>query len=121
MRKTLLLLLCMGVSAIVFAQTDTTLQHYTGKFKFPEGSVVNEVTISLDKGVLMAVSAMGSSELKKIEGDTFSIVSYNGTATFRRNEGKITGVEMIVGDIILEGTKSEEQHRSINMGEKMHL
>lgn len=92
----------------VNAQTDS-LQQYTGKYKFPDGSVVTEIIVTLDSTVLTANSAMGSTELKKIEGDVFEIVVYGGTATFKRNtENKISGVQILVGDINMEGTKTEE-------------
>lgn len=100
----------MGVISFltVNAQTDS-LQQYTGKYKFPDGSVVTEITVTLDAGVLTANSAMGSSELKRTDGDVFEIVAYGGTATFKRNaENKISGVQILVGDINLEGTKTEE-------------
>ena len=45
------------------AQTDS-LQQYTGKYKFPDGSPVAEITVSADNGALMASSAMGSTEFK---------------------------------------------------------
>ena len=85
-----------------------SLQEYTGKYKFPEGSIVTEITVVLDNGVLTGNSAMGSSELRKTEGDVFEVVAYGGTATFKRNaEKKITGVQFIVGDVNIEGTKTE--------------
>lgn len=92
----------------VNAQSDS-LQQYTGKYKFPDGSPVTEITVTLESEVLNANSAMGSSELKKTEGDVFEIVAYGGTATFKRNtDNKISGVQILVGDINMEGTKTEE-------------
>jgi len=86
-------------------QTDS-LKEYTGKYKFPEGSVVTEVNITIENGVLFAGSAMGSSELKKIEKDLFEVVAYAGKAIFKRNEeAKLIGVRIEVEDLILEGTK----------------
>ena len=86
--------------------TDSTLQEYTGKYKFPEGSVVTEVTVSIENGLLFAVSVMGSSELKRIEKDIFEVVAYAGKATFKRNEeAKLSGIRIEVEDLILEGTK----------------
>lgn len=107
MRKLMLSFFAISLTCIVAAQQDSTLQQYTGKYKFPEGSVVTEVTVALENGVLLANSPMGSSELKKTEADVFEIVAYGGTATFKRTEGKVSGVQMIVGDMILEGTKQE--------------
>lgn len=107
MRKLMLSFFAISLALLAAAQQDSTLQQYTGKYKFPEGSVVTEVTVALENGVLLANSPMGSSELKKTEADVFEIVAYGGTATFKRTEGKVSGVQMIVGDIILEGMKSE--------------
>lgn len=107
MRKLILSFFAISLTFLATAQQDTTLQQYTGKYKFPEGSVVTEVTVAIENGVLLANSPMGSSELKKTEADVFEIVAYGGTATFKRTEGKVSGVQMIVGDIILEGTKAE--------------
>ena len=92
---------------MVNAQADS-LRQYTGTYKFPDGSPVTEITVSLDSTVLTANSALGSSELKKTEGDVFEIVAYGGIATFKRNaENKISGVQILVGDLNMEGTKTE--------------
>lgn len=96
------------------AQTpQDTLQHYVGKYKFPDGSVVAEIKVSVENGTLMASSTQGNAELKKIETDVFEIVSFGGTATFKRNsDGKVITVQIIVGDINMEGTKTELSIRS---------
>jgi len=89
------------------AQTDS-LQQYIGKFKFPDGSPVTEITMTVENGLLMAGSAMGNTEFKPTgTADVFEVVAYSGTATFRRTEGKITGVQIVVGDVNIEGTKTE--------------
>lgn len=86
-----------------------SLKEYTGKYKFPDGSPVNEVTLTIENGVLFGSSAMGSSEFRRIEKDLFEVVAYSGTATFKRNEqSKVNGVKIEVEDLILEGTKSED-------------
>lgn len=91
----------------VNAQNDS-LKQYTGTYKFPDGSPVTEITVSLDSTGLYANSAMGSSELKRTEGDVFEIVAYAGTASFKRNaDNKISGVHILVGDLNMEGTKME--------------
>mgnify|MGYP003042712465 CR=1 FL=1 len=88
------------------APSTDSLQEYIGKYKFPEGSVVTEVTVTIENGILFAASVMGSSELRKIEKDIFEIVAYAGKATFKRNEeAKLNGVKIEVEDLILEGTK----------------
>lgn len=113
MKKIFLLLFAIATSfAALNAQQalslDSTLQEYTGKYKFPEGSVVTEVTVSIENGLLFATSVMGSSELKKIDKDIFEIVAYAGKATFKRNEeAKLNGVRIEVEDLVLEGTKED--------------
>lgn len=107
MKKMLLSLFVLCSFISVNAQTDS-LQQYTGKYKFPDGSPVTEITVSLDNGMLMASSAMGTTELKLTTTvDVFEIAAYGGTATFRRKEGKISGVQVTVGDINMEGEKTE--------------
>ncbi len=107
MKKLLLSLLVVISFLSVNAQQDTVLQKYTGKFKFPDGSPVTEINFTVENGVLMGGSAMGSSEFKKTDTEhVFEIVAYGGTATFKKNaEGKITNVQILVGDINMEGTK----------------
>jgi hypothetical protein len=53
---------------------------------------------------------MGNSELRKTETkDVFEIVSFAGTATFKRNaDGKVNGLQIQVEDVNMEGTKTEE-------------
>jgi hypothetical protein len=88
---------------------DTTLQEYAGKYKFPDGSVVTEVTVMYENGVLSANSSAGNSELRKIAVDTFEVVAFNGTANFRRGtDKKITGVQILVNETNLEGTREED-------------
>ena len=60
MRKFFLLLLTITSFTILNAQqtlpTDS-LQEYTGKYKFPEGSVVTEITVVLEKEYCLPVQA----------------------------------------------------------------
>jgi len=107
--KAILLALIVTLSFFAAnAQTDS-LQEYTGKYKFPDGSPVTEIGVVLENGVLTVTTAMGNSELKKTDTkDVFEIVAYSGTATFKRNaEGKITTLQIQVQDINMEGTKTE--------------
>ena len=107
MKKIILFVIITMGFLTVHAQNDS-LKQYTGTYKFPDGSPVTEITVSLDSSGLFANSAMGSSELKRTEGDVFEIVAYGGTATFKRNaENKIGGVHILVGDLNMEGTKTE--------------
>jgi len=119
MTKLLLLIFAMTGTFILSAQqtpkTDS-LKEYTGKYKFPEGSEVTEIKVVVDNGVLWAQSDKGNSELRRIEKDTFEVVAYTGTATFKRDDkGKINGLHIEVGDLIMDGTKSEEDNlRALN-------
>ena len=107
MKKIFLSLFILFGFLTVNAQTDS-LQQYTGKYKFPDGSPVTEITLAIDNDALMASSAMGSTEFRKTSTvDVFEVVAYGGTATFKRTEGKVTGVQILVGDVNIEGTKSE--------------
>jgi hypothetical protein len=108
MKKIFLSLFVMFAFVAVNAQTDTTLQQYTGKFKFPEGSPVIEIVFKVENGALMASSAMGTTEFKQTSTvDVFEIPAYSGTATFKRTEGKITSVLIQAGDVNMEGTKTD--------------
>jgi len=117
-RILLFLLVCLYASA-AGAQTPApsgdSLKIYTGKYKFPEGSAVAEVRITITNGALYADSDIGSSELKHSSGDVFDLLAYDGTATFKRNsEGKVNGVRIEVGDILLEGPKAEDAISALN-------
>lgn len=118
MRKFFLLLFAMTGFVMLNAQEapkEDSLQEYTGKYKFPEGSVVTEITVVIENGALYATSMMGNSELKKIEKDIFEVVAYAGKATFKRNEAaKLNGVKIEVEDLILEGTKEESSSQALN-------
>jgi hypothetical protein len=108
MKKLVLsLVVCFGFLA-VNAQTDS-LQQYTGKYKFPDGSAVSEINVTLENGVLSATSAIGNAQLKKTDTkDVFDIVEYSGTATFKRgDDGKVKTMRVQVQDIDMEGTKQE--------------
>lgn len=101
--------LCFIVFGFITANAQTdSLQQYVGKFKFPDGSPVAEVTLAVENGMLMGSSALGTSEFKQTTtADVFEIVAYGGTATFRRKEGKVISVQILVGDVNIEGTKDE--------------
>ncbi len=112
MRKFLLFFFAVSSSFILYAQQTPqadSLKEYTGKYTFPEGSEVTVVKVVIENGVLWANSDQGNSELKKIEKDVFEVVAYTGVATFKRDEaGKINGIHIEVGDMILDGKKAEE-------------
>ena len=112
MRKFLLFFVALGSCFILSAQqtpqTDS-LKEYTGKYKFPEGSEVTEIKVGIENNILWTYSDKGSSELKRIEKDMFEVVQYTGTATFERDEnGKVIGLHIEVGNLIMDGKKSDE-------------
>lgn len=92
--------------ALAGAQADTSLHEYKGVYKFPEGSATPSVEISIQNGSLYANSSIGSATLTRIAKDTFSIPEHNGMAYFSRNgDGKVKGIRVEVGDLLLEGDK----------------
>ena len=109
MKQFILSLLVLVSFSAANAQQDSTLQKYTGKYKFPDGNPVTEINFTVENGILMGASAMGNSEFKKTDTEhVFEIVAYGGTATFKKNaEGKVTSVQILVGDLNMEGTKTE--------------
>jgi len=112
MKKLLLLLFALSGTFTLSAQQtpkSDSLAEYMGKYKFPDGSEVTEIRIVVENGVLWAKSDKGDSELKRIEKDSFEVVTYTGTATFKRDEkGKVNVLHIAVGDLIMDGTRSEE-------------
>ena len=112
-----LLFCCLFVCLVTVSQAqqnpapapkDSTLQQYVGKYKFPDGSVVAEVTVAVEDGALTMTSSAGTSALEKKSDDVYVIVQFQGTAKFNRNaDRKITGVSIEAMGYQLEGTKSE--------------
>ena len=112
MKKLILLCLCVGCFYAVQAQQtptqDSTLQQFVGKYKFPEGSMVAEVVVSIEGGALSISTSIGTSPLEKKEEDLYIIVAFQGTAKFNRDANKkIVGVSINAGGYVLEGTKTE--------------
>ncbi|RYY59277.1 MAG: hypothetical protein EOO05_13760 [Chitinophagaceae bacterium] len=107
MKKFLFSAVLLMTVYIASAQVDS-LQEYTGKYKFPDGSPVTVVTISIANGALYAEAEVGGSPLTRIGADVYSVDAFGGVATFKRNtDKKITGVKIEVEDTVMEGTKTE--------------
>lgn len=101
-------LFVMGFAAISFAQQDTALVQFVGKYKFPDGSVIAEVTVILDNGALAMGSSYGNSALEKENEDLYAIVAFQGKALFKRDANKkIIGVSINAMGYQLEGTKEQ--------------
>ena len=94
-------------STSIVANTTDSIGIYLGKYKFGEGSPVTEMTVALENGKLVLKSKMGNAELEKADGiDQFTIPSYQGTASFFRNESKkVSGVHIEVMGRVLDGDK----------------
>lgn len=113
MRKLILLVLAVTGTCLLYAQQATAtdsaaLKEYTGKYVF-DGGQVSEIQVVIENGLLYATSDQGNSELKRIDKDVFEVVVYTGKATFRRDDkGKVNGVYIEIGDMILDGKKTEE-------------
>jgi hypothetical protein len=106
--KKVTLLFSLLVLAFCGLKAQDSLQLYVGKYKFPEGSVVTEISVVLEDGKLSLNSAMGNAALEKTGEDEFSITQYGGVATFTRNQlKKITGIHIEAMGAILDGTKEE--------------
>ncbi len=109
MKKLLFLSLAVCFFSVVSAQQkDSTLQQYVGKYKFPDGSVVAEVEVTLEGGALSMASSAGVSPLEKQGEDLYAITQFQGTAKFNRNaDKKVIGVSINAMGYTLEGTKME--------------
>ena len=104
MRLFFFLLFC-SMTIAATAQDSIQVQ-LLGKYKFPDGSVVAEVVVTFENGGLTMTSSAGVSALELLKGDSFNIVSFNGTAVFKRNETKkVTGVHIEASGYVLDGVK----------------
>lgn len=110
MKKTFLSFLVVFLVTCAKAQVDSTLKEFTGRYVFPSGSVVTDITVSLEGEELSMVSSVGVSGLTKLGIDSFSVVEYSGTAVFKRGEAnKINGVHIEAAGYILDGVKDESK------------
>ena len=106
MRKIILSILLCAVMMNSSAQ-DSTLQEYTGKYKFPPGGMIPEVDITLSNDILTITAVLGSAPLEKVSRDTFLIPSYgNAMVYFYRNaESKVNAIKIDTGNDVMEGKK----------------
>jgi len=95
------IMVCAGLRA-----QDTSDYPYLGKYKFPEGSVVPGVEVTMGNGALTMNSTAGVSKLDALGKDSFNIVSFNGFAVFRRNETKkVVAVHIEANGHVLDGVR----------------
>lgn len=113
MKRFFLSLLIMVCVMSVKAQADSSLKEYTGRYVFPDGNIVADVTVILDGEELSMTSSAGTSGLTKLGVDSFSVVEFGGIALFKRTEeGKINGVHIEAAGYIMDGVKEESSELS---------
>jgi hypothetical protein len=113
--KNLVLLVCLSMGFLSLTQAqdtppqDSVLQHYAGKYTFPEGSVIREAKVTIENGALVMTSSAGTSALEKQSEDLYNVVQFRGTAKFNRDTNKkVIGVSIDAMGYRLEGTKVED-------------
>jgi len=107
--KKLLLTFLFIAGVFVYCHSQDTLRQYSGKYNFPEGSVVREITLSVENNTLMLGSLLGSASLIKETEDSFTLPAFNGMAVFKRDSNKkITNITIDISGLKLEGTKDTE-------------
>ena len=105
--KKLICYLSFFILAVSINAQDT-LQQYTGKYVFPDGSVVPDVDVTLTDAALFMSSVAGSSSLVQMGVDSFTITEFSGIAVFKRDENKkINAVHIDAMGYILDGKKQE--------------
>jgi hypothetical protein len=107
MKKILFMaVILVGVMATANAQT-SPLKDYLGKYVFPEGSPVTEVTLTIEDTVLTINSAMGATALEKKGVDTFYLAAYDAPIIFKRGaNNSVETLTIIVQGMELTATKA---------------
>lgn len=106
MKKIMLFVFISLFVSALNAQTDSTLKQYTGRFLFPEGSIVADVTVVMEAEGLSMISSAGTSLLTKLGKDSFTIVEFSGLAVFKRSEAKvINGIFIDAAGYVMDGVK----------------
>jgi hypothetical protein len=112
MKKVTLFTSIFFVSCLSLKAQDP-FQQYVAKYKFPQGSAVTEVNVTLENGNLLLSSTLGNAAVEKTETDKFYIPSLSATATFVRNEAKkVTGLKLELKGTLIDGTRED---KSINI------
>ena len=82
------------------------LSDFVGRYVFPEGSVVPDVTVSLSGEALTITSTAGSSALTELGRDSFTIVEFSGLAVFKRGDDKkVNAIHIEAQGYVLDGQK----------------
>jgi hypothetical protein len=104
--KKIILSLLLGLGFVSANSQTDSLSQYTGKYVFPDGSVVPSVDVTLSDGALSMSSAAGSSGLTQLGVDSFEVVQFSGTAVFKRGEDKsVNAVHIEAAGYVLDGQK----------------
>lgn len=110
MKKIILFILTSIFIVGVNAQSDpppkAPLSDFVGRYVFPDGSVVPDVTVALAGEALTMTSAAGSSSLNELGKDSFAIVEFSGVAVFKRGDDKkVNAVHIEAQGYVLDGQK----------------
>jgi hypothetical protein len=110
MKKIILSILTLLFILNANAQSDPApkppLSDFVGRYVFPEGSVVPDVTVALNGEALTMSSAAGNSNLTEAGRDSFTIVEFSGIAVFKRGEDKkVNAVHIEAQGYVLDGQK----------------
>lgn len=108
MRKFILSILAtiLIISANAQDAPKPPLSDFVGKYVFPEGSVVPDVSVALSGEALTISSAAGNSALTELGRDSFTIVEFSGLAAFKRGEDKkVNAVHIEAQGYVLDGQK----------------
>ena len=110
MKKIILSILTVLFIFNANAQSDPApkppVSDFVGRYVFPEGSVVPDVTVALNGEALTMSSAAGNSNLTEAGRDSFTIVEFSGIAVFKRGEDKkVNAVHIEAQGYVLDGQK----------------
>lgn len=109
MKKLILLQFVIIAAFSLNAQNDTPKppkEDYVGRYVFPDGSVVPDVTVALSGDALTMTSSAGTSALTELGKDSFSVVEFSGFAVFKRGDDKkVNAVHIEAAGYVLDGQK----------------
>ncbi|HJS53510.1 MAG TPA: hypothetical protein VJ765_03170 [Chitinophagaceae bacterium] len=110
MKKTFLFIAASCFIILVNAQTEPApkppQEDFVGKYIFPEGSVVPDVTVAISGSDLHMSSEAGASILSELGIDSFQIIEFSGIAVFKRGDDKkVNGVHIEAQGYVLDGKK----------------
>lgn len=99
-------ILIISVNAQSGPEPKLPLSDFVGRYVFPEGSVVPDVTVELSGEALTMSSVAGTSALTELGRDSFTIIEFSGVAIFKRGDDKkVNAVHIEAGGYVLDGQK----------------